>query len=90
MCETADDLELPVLLDGFDGPFELLAQGLGEELLNGYVELLAEDDGETGVDIILQRPLDDGKWWFEKYNSQSWRCPERLPCCLPCLELGQT
>lgn len=37
-------LEFPVFLDGLDGPLELLAQGLGEEFLNGDIELLAEDD----------------------------------------------
>ena len=47
------NLELPVLIHGFDGPFELLAQGLGEEALDGDVELLGEDDGEAGIDVIL-------------------------------------
>jgi hypothetical protein len=37
-------LEFPVFLDGLDGPLELLAQSLGEEFLNGDIELLAEDD----------------------------------------------
>lgn len=46
-------LELPVLFDRLDGPLELFAQGLGEELLNGDVELLAEDDGKTGINIVL-------------------------------------
>jgi hypothetical protein len=47
-------LELPVLVDGLDGPVELLAQCLGEELLDRDVELLGEDHGETRVDVVLK------------------------------------
>jgi hypothetical protein len=46
-------LELPVLVYRLDGPIELLAQRLGEELLDGNIKLLGEDDGETGVDVVL-------------------------------------
>lgn len=50
----ARSLELPVLVDGLDGPIELLAQRLREEPLNGDVELLGEDDGETRIDVVLK------------------------------------
>lgn len=46
-------LELPVAVDRLNGPFEFLAQRLGEELLDGDVEFLGEDCGETGVDVVL-------------------------------------
>lgn len=46
-------LELPVLVDRLDRPVELLAQRLGEELLNGDVELLGEDHSKTRVDVVL-------------------------------------
>jgi hypothetical protein len=45
--------ELPILLNGFDGPFELLTKSLGEELLNGHIKLLAENNSETRVDVVL-------------------------------------
>jgi hypothetical protein len=48
-------LELPVLVHGFDGPVELLAECLGEEFLNGDVKFLGEDDGETGIDVVLDQ-----------------------------------
>ncbi|KAH0357030.1 DNA topoisomerase 1, partial [Aureobasidium melanogenum] len=35
-----------------DFPGKLLAQGLGEEFLNGNIKLLGEDDGETRVDVV--------------------------------------
>lgn len=50
--------ELPVCIDGLDGPFELLAQGLGEELFDGHVESLGEDGSEAGVDVVLVIMLD--------------------------------
>lgn len=46
-------LELPIRFDRFDGPFELLAQRLGEKFFDGDVELLGEDGGETGVNVVL-------------------------------------
>ena len=46
-------LELPILVDRLDGPVELLAQSLGEELFNGHVELLGEDHRETRIDVVL-------------------------------------
>ncbi len=47
-------LEFPVVvLNGLDGPVELLAKCLREELLNRHVELLGEDDSKAGVNIIL-------------------------------------
>lgn len=48
-------LELPVLVNGLDGPIKLFAQRLGEEALNGDIEFLGEDDGETGVDVVLEK-----------------------------------
>ena len=51
-------LELPIFVDRFDGPVELLTQGLGEELLDRNVEPLGEDGREAGVDIILVVTLD--------------------------------
>ena len=55
---VAVNLELPVgVLDGLDGPVELLSQRLGEELLDRDVELAREDDGETRVNVVLQMLL---------------------------------
>lgn len=51
--QCGGSLKFPVLFDGLDGPLEFLAQGFGEELLDGNIELLAEDDGKSGVDIVL-------------------------------------
>jgi hypothetical protein len=48
-------LELPVLVHGFDGPVKLLAKCLGEEFLNGDVKFLGEDDGETGINVVLDQ-----------------------------------
>ena len=49
-------LEFPVrlVLYGLDGPVELLAKGLGEELLERDLELVGEDNSQARVDIILQ------------------------------------
>lgn len=52
-CLGRKNLELPILLNGLDSPLELLTQRLGEEFLDGNVELLAENDRETRVDIVL-------------------------------------
>jgi hypothetical protein len=46
-------LELPVLVDTLDRPVELLTQRLGEETLNGDIELLREYDGQARVDVVL-------------------------------------
>ena len=46
-------LELPVLVDTLDRPVELLAKCLGEEALDGDIELLHENDRETWVDVVL-------------------------------------
>lgn len=48
-------LEGPVvsILNGLDGPSELVSKSLGEELLNWNVELLREDDCETRIDVVL-------------------------------------
>lgn len=55
-------LELPLgVVDGLDGPVELLAQRLGEELLDRDAELAGEDDGETRVDVVLRALLAAGK-----------------------------
>lgn len=50
-----DRLERPVLFDRLDRPLELLAKCLGEEFLDGDVEFLAEHDGETRVDVVLEK-----------------------------------
>lgn len=69
--------KFPGLVNGFDGPFELLAEGLGEELLDGDVELLTEDDGKTGVDIVLDIDKYEGRinWqrgkWEKTHNLRS-------------------
>ena len=47
-------LEFPVCINGLDSPFELLTQGLGEELLNGHVESLGEDRSQARVDVVLR------------------------------------
>lgn len=46
-------LELPLLIHRLDGPLELLTQSLGEESLDGHVELLGEDDSQARVNIVL-------------------------------------
>ena len=46
-------LELPVLLDTLDRPVELLTQRLGEEALDGNIELLREHDSQARVDVVL-------------------------------------
>ena len=43
----------PVFLNTLESPFEFFTKSLREESLDGTVELLAEDDGKTWVDIIL-------------------------------------
>lgn len=46
--------ELPlVILNGFNGPVELLPQRLGEEFFDGHIKLLAENDSQAGVDVVL-------------------------------------
>lgn len=47
------DSELPILVNRFDSPFELFTESLGEKFLDRHVELLAEDNSEAGVDIVL-------------------------------------
>lgn len=49
-------LELPgaVLADGLDGPVELVAERLGEELLDRDIKLVREDDRETRIDVVLR------------------------------------
>jgi len=48
-------LELPcvVVTDRFDSPGELLPKRLGEEFLDGNVELVGKDNSETRVDVVL-------------------------------------
>src|SRR5690606_1564330 len=46
-------LEIPVLVGRVDGPLELVAESLGEDLLNWDVKLLAEHDGQTRINIVL-------------------------------------
>jgi len=46
-------LEFPVLVDTLDSPVEFLTQSLGEEALDGDVELLHEDNSQTRVDVVL-------------------------------------
>ena len=46
-------LEFPVLINRLDGPFELLTQRLREELFDGDIVFLAEDDGETRINVVL-------------------------------------
>lgn len=48
-------LKFPVLLNRLDGPLELLTQRLGEELFDGDVILLAEDDSEARINVVLMR-----------------------------------
>ena len=51
---AAGVLEFPVFVDGSDSPFELLAERLREESLDRDVELLAEDNRQTRVNVVLQ------------------------------------
>ena len=48
-------LELPVLLNRLDGPLELLTQRLREELFNGDIVLLAKDNSESRINVVLMR-----------------------------------
>ena len=45
--------EVPVLVNRLDCPVELLAQGLGEEPFDGYIEFLGEDDSQAWVNVVL-------------------------------------
>jgi len=47
--------ELPRIVVAYrlDGPGELVAERLGEELLDRNLELVREDDRETRVDVVL-------------------------------------
>ena len=47
--------ELPFGSCTLNGPLELLTQSLGEESLDWHVELLAEDDCKTWIDVVLQK-----------------------------------
>lgn len=46
-------LELPVFFDTLDRPIELLTQRLGEEALDGDIELLREHDSQAWVNVVL-------------------------------------
>lgn len=46
-------LKLPTLIHRLDSPFELVAESLRKELLDRNAELLREDDGKAGIDIVL-------------------------------------
>ena len=46
-------LKLPILVNTFDGPLELLSQRLGEELFDWHIESLAEDHSQSGIDVVL-------------------------------------
>ena len=62
-------LELPILVDTLDRPVELLAQRLGEEALDGDVELLGEDDGQAWVDVVLMKKKLAKKKQFRKRDT---------------------
>jgi hypothetical protein len=49
------DSKLPsvVVSNRLDGPLELVAKRLGEELLDWHLELGAEDNRETRIDVVL-------------------------------------
>lgn len=51
--------ELPcvVIADRLDGPVELVAERLGEELLDRDLELVGEDDGKAGIDVVLRNKV---------------------------------
>lgn len=51
--EERGQSEFPVLVHRFDGPFELLPQSLGEELLYRHVESLGKHRGQTRIDVVL-------------------------------------
>jgi hypothetical protein len=50
-------LKLPggVVPNGLDGPLELVSKCLGEELLDGDLKLVREDNRQTRVDIVLSQ-----------------------------------
>jgi hypothetical protein len=67
-------LELPgaVLADGLDGPVELVAERLGEELLDRDIKLVREDDRETRIDVVLRVTVSNiASQRGEAENSQS-------------------
>jgi len=45
--------EVPILLSRVNSPLEFLSKCLGEKLFYRDVELLGEDDGQTGVNVVL-------------------------------------
>lgn len=51
---TKGCLEFPILFSRLDGPVKLLAEGLGEELLNRHVEFLREYHCKAWIDVILR------------------------------------
>lgn len=53
--QTTAHLELPVLIHRLNSPVELLTQRLREEALDWNVKLLAENDSEARIDVILRR-----------------------------------
>ncbi len=46
-------LKVPVGVHGLDRPVKFLPQCLGEELLNGNIELLGEDHRKARVNVVL-------------------------------------
>ena len=47
-------LKGPILIHRLDSPLEFLSKSLRKELLDGHIELLAEDNRQTGIDVVLQ------------------------------------
>ena len=46
-----------IIADRLDGPVELVAERLGEELLDRDLELVGEDDGKAGIDVVLRNKV---------------------------------
>ena len=48
-------LKLPccVVANRLDSPVKLLSERLGEEFLDGHIYLVAEDNSQAGVDVVL-------------------------------------
>lgn len=45
--------ELPILVNRFDGPVELLAKRLGENSFDRYIEFFGEHYCQTRINVVL-------------------------------------
>jgi hypothetical protein len=72
-----------------DGPLKLLTQRL-EAFLDLVIELLAEHNSETELDVVLNEIVRCAQLGVPREDLRSPRCQEQPPCYLPCPELERT